>query len=264
MKNLKALSLILTLLLIGSFTSISQAVDESLLLYFPLDEGAGVNEVNDESGNGFVGVCNGGFEWVEGQFGNAISFNGIDGYMEVEHDERLNLPGSFTIEAWFMNAGTGEKWQHLISKDYENQDMVYQITFKRVELVVQFNVGGFGNAVVGFAVEPNKWYHVAVVKNEDTNMNALYINGKFVAENAIGSVKENDASVLISARHSAVGVVYQFSVFTVDELAIYTRALTEDEINQDMEKGIGSIAVTPRGRLTAAWGALKAEAGGAR
>jgi hypothetical protein len=42
----------------------------------------------------------------------------------------------------------------------------------------------------------------------------------------------------------------------IDELAVYERALSGDEIRQDMI-GVQATAVAPRGKLTTAWGSVK-------
>ncbi|MDE0326841.1 MAG: hypothetical protein OXN27_23180 [Candidatus Poribacteria bacterium] len=42
----------------------------------------------------------------------------------------------------------------------------------------------------------------------------------------------------------------------VDEVAIYDRALTVEEINQDMENGV-YFAVSPKDKLATTWGKLK-------
>ena len=42
----------------------------------------------------------------------------------------------------------------------------------------------------------------------------------------------------------------------VDEVAIYNRALSVDEINQDMENGV-FFAVSPNDKLATTWGKLK-------
>ena len=42
----------------------------------------------------------------------------------------------------------------------------------------------------------------------------------------------------------------------VDEVAIYNRALTVEEINQDMENGV-FFAVSPKDKLATTWGKLK-------
>lgn len=249
MKVLKGLSLFfLTFLFISSFINAAEAIDESLLLYFPFDESKG-EKVNDQSENGFVGNCYGGFEWVAGKFGNAISLNGTDGYVEVEHDERLNLKGSFTIEAWFKNGGMGG-WKHLIDKGYGNDDLVYMITLSP-DLVINLAIANWPNHIQGIALEADRWYHVAGVQNEDENSRKLYVDGEIVAEGKIVGEVENDAPVKMGARHSG-----QFSDFTIDNLAIYTKALTKSEIEQHIGSGI-TLSVNSHDKLTITWGKLK-------
>lgn len=44
----------------------------------------------------------------------------------------------------------------------------------------------------------------------------------------------------------------------IDEFAFYTRALSEDEINADMNKGV-LFAVNPAEKLSTTWANIKAE-----
>ena len=62
---------------------------ENLVLYISMDEGEG-DRVSDESGSGNDGVLNGDPGWVEGKFGSAIEFDGVDDCVEVEDSDSLN------------------------------------------------------------------------------------------------------------------------------------------------------------------------------
>jgi len=249
---MKTLNLILTFLFISSFVNVTKAADESLLLYFPFDEIKG-EKVEDKSGNGFTGVCKGGFELVEGKFGNAISLNGTDGYVEVEHDDRLVLMGSFTIEAWLRVDGPGD-WRHLIGKGIDNDTLNYLIPIDGGN-VVYLAIGGWANHLTGPALKVGKWYHIAGVQDEDANKREFYVDGEVVAEGEMLNEVASDAPVIIGARIWA-GHVEQFSNFTIDELAIYTRALKKGEINEHMSSGI-PLAVNSHDKLTVTWGFLK-------
>lgn len=52
----------------------------------------------------------------------------------------------------------------------------------------------------------------------------------------------------------------EFGVFTgiVDEFSVYNRVLEEAEINQNFKAETG-LAVDPKGKLAATWGAIKAK-----
>ena len=43
---------------------------------------------------------------------------------------------------------------------------------------------------------------------------------------------------------------------TIDEVAVYSRALTEEEILSDMQNGV-IFSVSPQAKLATTWGSLK-------
>ena len=49
----------------------------------------------------------------------------------------------------------------------------------------------------------------------------------------------------------------EFMVGIIDEVSIYDRALDEDEVKQNFEAEALATAVSPAGRLTLTWGAIK-------
>jgi hypothetical protein len=72
-----------------------------MVAYWKFDEGRGT------AANDSVGKNNGtvhGAEWTAGRFNNALSFDGVDDYVEVPDDPSLRFmqSSSFTISAWVM------------------------------------------------------------------------------------------------------------------------------------------------------------------
>ena len=45
----------------------------------------------------------------------------------------------------------------------------------------------------------------------------------------------------------------------IDDVAIYNRALTENEIRTDMEEGVSPLAVQSTEKLATTWGNIKAD-----
>ncbi|MDH4240213.1 MAG: hypothetical protein OEW48_11680 [Phycisphaerae bacterium] len=72
-----------------------------MVAYWKFDDGQGTT-ANDSAGrnNGTVH----GAEWTAGRFNNALSFDGVDDYVEVPDDPSLRFmrSSSFTISAWVM------------------------------------------------------------------------------------------------------------------------------------------------------------------
>ena len=72
--------LIITIFLIG-MPGIQAQCDEGLVAEWHFDEGAG-SILKDSSGNGNDGVIYGA-TWVDGKYGEALSFDGVDDNLEV-------------------------------------------------------------------------------------------------------------------------------------------------------------------------------------
>ena len=78
---------VLSLMVLFVFTSFVKAdLWDGLVLYLPFDEGEGV-VANDSSENQLTGDIFGDPEWVDGQFGGALDFDGDGDYVEVPYND---------------------------------------------------------------------------------------------------------------------------------------------------------------------------------
>jgi hypothetical protein len=87
------------------FVGISYAeIDpESLAGAWLLDEG-GDDTTGDSSGNGNDGEIFGA-KWVDGKFGSALEFNGVDNIVVVPHSDTFNVDGQFSLGLWLYWRG---------------------------------------------------------------------------------------------------------------------------------------------------------------
>ncbi len=92
----------------------------------------------------------------------------------------------------------------------------------------------------------------------DGNDGKIYVNGEF-----IGSQPENfkfpkfkEAAIYIGAGESPNHHKLEDGI--IDEVVIYSKALTEAEVKASMELGVeGVLAVEAKDKLTTTWGDLK-------
>ena len=101
-----------------------------------------------------------------------------------------------------------------------------------------------------------KWHHVLFVadRSEPTR---LYIDGKFDAEGEKSDeVDITTESVMYIGASVRIGEdTRRYFEGLIDELGIYDRALTDDEIERNFNaKG---LAVSPQKKLAIAWGEIK-------
>jgi len=81
-----------------------------------------------------------------------------------------------------------------------------------------------------------------------------YIDGQLDVEFKPPDGKINSIEVVFRIGKGQTGLVGMVGL--VDEVAIYNRALSADEINQDMEKGVFFV-VSPKDKLATTWSHLK-------
>ncbi len=63
------------------------------------------------------GTIHGGAEWVDGQFGKALSLDGSDDYVEIPHDDSLMVGGGHTIALWFKLDKVPDSGMAILTKD---------------------------------------------------------------------------------------------------------------------------------------------------
>ncbi len=76
------------------------------------NEGTGPTTA-DSSGNGNLGTLVGGASWsTQGRYGGALSFNGSNSLVQVADSASLDLTTAMTLSAWIMPTATSERLAH--------------------------------------------------------------------------------------------------------------------------------------------------------
>ena len=102
------------------------------------------------------------------------------------------------------------------------------------------------------------WYHVAYTfdgnAKSDQRQN-LYVNGKLeMTGNHINdSVGQSETSLWIGILNVGYAQAWNGKI---DEVKVWKRALSEDEVQLSMQGKLGA-AVDPQGKLATTWGSLK-------
>ena len=142
--------------------------------------------VLDSTGNGHDGT-NYGAEFVDGLFGNALSFDGLNDFVNVSHSSELTL-SELSVSVWIKpteDLDSGKFWP-IIRKD--GNDVNLQGYGFNLIYYGGYLYGYFGtdtqatwDCTVGNIANPidlagDQWYHVVMTK--DSSGVALYLNGK--------------------------------------------------------------------------------------
>ncbi len=259
---MRIISIMLVLIsLIVSVSFAQNELDDSLILYMSFDT-IDDEKATDHSMHGNHGDIKGDPKLVEGKFGKALQLNGQSDWVEIPHHESLTVDKNVTVMAW-INAErhTGPnnaQWQGILAKG--NNPRSYSFYTDSACECLHFSVGppnGGGTLSQG-KVQLNVWQHV--VAQIDNGTHRYWINGQKVGE----SVNKPDPPGLTDTSNVFIGTdsggAAQMYLGLMDEVRIWNRALTEDEINEQMNKGHFEIfPVDPRQKLTTTWGHLKVE-----
>lgn len=205
----------------------------------------------DDLGGGQPALAQGGVGFAPGVVGQAFVFDGVDDAVVADASPRLNV-ASLTLEGW-VKLGTLSRPEPLIEYSEASR-------FVGVHLWHSFrpNVGlspgtlyanvtdpnGGSNVVVSApgVLKAGEWTHVALTYDFATGRAAIYANGVAVGSATLGSFRILTAWKLNLGFRPAVtnGGGSTASRFTgsLDEMAVYNRALSASEIRAIVDAGL--------------------------
>ena len=186
----------------------------------------------------------------EGKFDGALLLDGIDQYVEIDPDKESLFdftggPG-FTVSAWFTVNSFSKSWQCLVAKGEGNRWRVHR-RGDGPNLT-----GNGGNADVsngGISVDDGEWHHAALVSTAGEGV-TLYIDGEVEGTSGAPAVQNNDMPVMIGENPDARNRTWDG---LVDDLAMWARPLSEEEVMQIWNGGDGASI----GQLTGQGGPAK-------
>ncbi|MFH1431724.1 MAG: DUF2341 domain-containing protein, partial [archaeon] len=226
---------------VGDLTDYQIKVEKNLVGSWHFSENAGTT-AKDSSGNGNDAVLPSAPsqpQWTGGIVGNALKFDGIDDYVDIGNPSSLQLTGAITLEAWVKWNGTENPY--FVTKTGDSTHRSYDLS-GNVDGTVEFRVGGTSCNIIqssgGLVVPADEWIHLAGVY-EPSGYIRLYVDGSIAKENTTSvpsSQCENGLNWFIGAREGNQG----FSNGTIDEVRIYNRTLSPDEIRAHYEAGLAN------------------------
>lgn len=224
--------------------------DKDLLLYFSANDSNG-KVVKDISKNKNDGEVVGTVKFDKGKLGDAMFFSEA-GEIKAPHIA-LN-DKSFTVSMWVKPERKGGDQQCVFSQtqvNAQNTSLHYRI------------YSGSGNVRMGFygndldapaAAEAGKWVHICFWLNVEKKSRKIYIDGKMAVEDAgkAGIAYKGAAGDTMVGSWGATGQKFNGAI---DEVQLWDRALTEQEIKASM--GDIATSVAPTDRLATTWGNIK-------
>ncbi len=229
--------------------------DPALVGLWLCDEGSG-DVLVDSSANG--NDATGQFEWDEGKFGDCIVISG--GSIVVPTSDSINsITEALTVAAWFRvdaDSDTGIRRQNaFLLEDQSTSEPVPKGFSFRVWTAADPSPGIYGRT----ELELETWYHIA--GTYDGEMMRLYIDGveeEDPMDSAGGNV-DGKWSGDIQTPGDQLQLKYGSETYigAMDEIVIFNRALSAEEIGQLAQGWEKALAVDYQGKLSTTWGGIK-------
>jgi hypothetical protein len=203
----------------------------NLVAYYPLD-----GDATDASGNGNDGtLINGVACDAQGKFGNACSFDGSDDYVDLGNDNSLKLQYPMSILSWIYIQQYPPVRGSIVARDVPgNREYEFRVSNNGNPSFTVYPTGsstGQEGQASNAILPLNTWYHVAVTLDSSRNI-SLYINGTLDSSGTISNGNIPTANIITTIGEGT----YQNYNFNglIDEVRIYDRVLSEQEINDIM------------------------------
>ena len=207
-----------------------------LVAAYGFDENGG-SGAPDASGTGNNGTLSGPTWLAPGRFGaSALVFNGTTAYVGVPDSNSLDL-SELTLEAWIYptDAAMGGNYRMIFAKTTTGTPVNYYFAINNGILNFGFFNGGWREHRSAVGPTLNAWNHVAAVYSDSANQVRLYLGGSQVYTGTEAT------SLLTNTEQLRIGIGFPDEAFAgrIDEVRVYNRALTTQEIANDVNRPVG-------------------------
>lgn len=202
---------------------------------------------DDTSGNGNNGTVNGA-TLVTGKVGSqAYQFDGSNDYITAPSASSLQIAGDISISAW-IKVDSYSQYESIIqysnSGESEANNHLYNVTWANAggDIRLFWEYGGGSNVITDFNTNLNtgQWYHIVVVRDASEKQARLYVDGTlFDSKTYSNNPTGGTTSQLWIGTDGGSGGYFDG---TIDEVAIWSRAISDSEVADIYAAQEGSLA----------------------
>jgi len=218
---------------------------DGLVAEWHFDEGSG-SVVEDSSGNGNDGEIYGA-TWVEGKYGYGLRFDGVDDKVKLPYSV-INGLTDVTSEFWIKTTDDCAGIITGANSISDNEYLIYWNYATETHPHIKQHIKNEINRIPINTITHGNWHHITVVR--EISKVSVYVDGAFEGlwTNAPTGILTIDPSGLwIGGEQDSVGGDWeanqQFNG-VIDEVRIYNRALTADEIKSHYEGKQTALSLT--------------------
>ncbi|MBU4352816.1 MAG: LamG domain-containing protein, partial [Nanoarchaeota archaeon] len=208
--------------------------NRSLVGWWRLEDEGG-SSFSDSSTWGNNGTCSGTAcpNLTTGMRGKAYKFDGIDDYVAINSSPlNINADNSYSISLWTKIKGSTGTTMSLWEGDTLSAPSLESNGGTTNFFYYIYNGAGYSYIQTG-TLTADIWYHIVAVYDESAYKQELFVNGVSKGSNSL-NVNDSINSLYIGARG---GRTLRFNG-SIDEVQVWNRALSSEEINASYSAGI--------------------------
>ncbi|MEK7122638.1 MAG: LamG-like jellyroll fold domain-containing protein [Patescibacteria group bacterium] len=226
-----------------------------------LNEQSGV--IADSSGNSRNSTVQSGITYgTQGVYGTALTFNGAayaDFPSVFPHSPHAADITEFTVELWMRSTVNPASAGVMVWEGWGGTFVVQVNAAGEISFVVKqtrYNCGDYNGAWIGINTSPatytnGQWHHVAARYHRAENIIQLYIDGVLKNSATLNASEclsdpPTDHPPILGAASQYPSNRVNFYTGDLDEVALYSRAFSADEIRERYERGSRAVQVHVR------------------
>jgi Concanavalin A-like lectin/glucanases superfamily len=244
--------LILSLLAcLTSCSNLKSATGPRLVAAYSFSESSGATTA-DDSGNNNIGTLVGGATRITtGKYGNAIAFDGGSGVVRIPDSRRWKVNGltGYTVSLWVKVKDVTGDYKFAIGTGSWPANDLYIFKEGGAWKYGLYTAGGANNwgcggetSALGYlSTVDNTYHHIALVMNAASSRCDFYSDGQVVGTDTYvdGATSFRTGAGFSDLFIGGLNGTHYFSA-DIDEVHLYTWALTQAEIQSDMKAPIVS------------------------
>lgn len=203
-----------------------------------------------------------------GMVNEGLEFNGSSSLIDIDEDPSLDITDAMSMDAWIkISVWQADPNRNIIMARYNAGENKRYLQFALNPDNGLATYMGYSNGTAYFQTQKggqnldwiDQWVHVAFTwDHSDGGLSKLYVNGEEIG--AYANQEPLEEPLVPYDVPWTIGAMAHNSRFfsgVMDEVRIYNRRLSDDEITRNFNARSNIIAVQPAGKLAATWGEAK-------
>ncbi|MEE8452562.1 MAG: Ig-like domain-containing protein [Thermoguttaceae bacterium] len=205
-----------------------------LLYHWRLDETQGQIAADSKANADATLMGISGVPWTEGHYGGALEFDGTNDYLLAGADLSGPLGSTGSLAFWAkttqLGGSVGSNAPGIAGVERAGSSNDIQWAWLDTSGRMRITVGNDDGATTADPVNDGQWHHVAFTRNAETGRTEVYVDGQ-PSNSAMAPAGAKTTAFSDIGRINDTGGSPRYFDGLLDDVRIYNRILTEDEVD---------------------------------